>query len=121
MSGSGDRRGGGPPGSGEHLPPLPPPPPCGSWVDGSRNAGSFKGGRVGFRVGILFRGSVSSRACGLVASVALFWVGCFGVTGVWGDEGRMLLRVGAESGIGGFVWAFPWFIRALRGSLVLVV
>ena len=24
----------------------------------------------------------------------------------------MLLRVGAESGVGGFVWAFPWFIRA---------
>ena len=44
MSGSGNRRDGGPPGPGENLPPLQALfLPVVSWVDGSRNAGSFEG------------------------------------------------------------------------------
>jgi hypothetical protein len=103
MSGSGDRRGGGPPGSGEHLPPLPLLlPVVRGWTD--RAMPDRLGGRVGFRVdlrGILFRGSVPSRACGLVASVAPFWAGCFGATGVLGDDGRGANAGSRGCGIGG--------------------
>lgn len=72
--------------------------------------------------GIFFRRSDSFRACGLVACVARFFSAvCFGMTGVLEDEGRMLLRVGAES-VGLFerssglsaLCADPWFVIFLQ-------
>ena len=122
MSGSGDHRGGGPPGSGEHLPPLALFLLYGSWVDGSCNAGSFEvvGEGSGWTCGEF---CFVDLICLLLADwsrVSLgFWAVSFGKTGVLENEGRMLLGVGAESV--GLFWALQWVISALRGCMVLLV